>query len=50
MIFIRSRFYPFQKEWDTYIIQSIHHKFYLQRVLKSTLSQFDDKRCYENNI
>ena len=39
-----------QQECDSYIIRSINHEMYLQRVKKSTLSQFDDKRCYINNI
>ena len=34
----------YQKECDKYIIRSINHEMYLQRVKKSTLSQFDDKR------
>ena len=40
----------YQQECDNYIIRSINHEMYLQRVKKSTLSQFDDKRCYINNI
>ena len=40
----------YQQECDNYIIRSIIHEMYLQRVIKSTLSQFDDKRCYINNI
>ena len=39
-----------QQECDNYILRSINHEMYLQRVKKSTLSQFDDKRCYINNI
>ena len=31
-------------------ICSLHHEVYLQQVKKPTLSQFDDKRCYEKNI
>ena len=38
----------YQQECDNYIIRSINHEMYLQRVKKSTLSQFDDKLCYEN--
>ena len=34
-----------QQECDNYIIRSINHEMYLQRVKKSTLSQFDHKRC-----
>ena len=36
----------YQKECDNYIIRSLNYELYLQRVKKSTLSQFDDKRCY----
>ena len=39
-----------QNECDNYIIRSINHEMYLQRVLKSTLSPFDDKRCYISRI
>ena len=35
-----------QKESDNYIIRSINHEMVLQEVKKSTLSLFDDKRCY----
>ena len=38
----------YQQECDNYLIRSLNHKRYLQRVRKSTLSQFDDKRCYIN--
>ena len=31
-------------------LRSINHEMYLQEIKKSTLSYFDDKRCYENNI
>ena len=40
----------YQKECDNYIIRSINHDMVLQKVKKSTLSIFDDKRCYINNI
>ena len=40
----------YQKDCDNYIIRSIHHEMCLQRLKKSTLTQFDDKRCYINNI
>ena len=36
----------YQNECDNYIIRSINHEKYLQQVKKSTLSIFDDKRCY----
>ena len=38
----------YQKECDNYIIRSPNHEMYLQKVKKSTLSLFNDKRCYIN--
>ena len=38
----------YQKDCDHYIICSINHEMYLQEAKKSTLSLFDDKRCYIN--
>ena len=40
----------YQKDCNNYIIRSINHEMVLQEVKKSTLSIFDDKRCYINNI
>ena len=40
----------YQRECDNYILRSINHDMILQKVKKSTLSIFDDKRCYINNI
>ena len=40
----------YQQEYDNYIIRSLNHEMYLQRVKKSTLSIFDNKRCYKNKI
>ena len=40
----------YQKECNNYIIRSIDHEMFQQEVKKSTLSIFDDKRCYINNI
>ena len=40
----------YQKECNNYIIRSINHEMVLQEVKKSTLSIFDDKRYYINNI
>ena len=40
----------YQYECDNYILRSINHEMVLQKVKKSTLSIFDDKRCYINNI
>ena len=38
----------YQKECDNYIIRSLNHEMCLQKVRKSTLPVFDDKRCYIN--
>ena len=38
----------YQRECNNYIIRSINHEMVLQEVKKSTLSIFDDKRCYVN--
>ena len=38
----------YQKECDNYIIRSLSHEMVLQKLRKSTLSIFDDKRCYIN--
>ena len=38
----------YQKECENYILRSINHEMYLQEVKKSTISIFDDKRCYIN--
>ena len=38
----------YDRECDTYALRSVNHEMYLQRVKKSTLSLFDDKRCYIN--
>ena len=40
----------YQRECNNYIIKSINLEMVLQEVKKSTLSIFDDKRCYKNNI
>ena len=40
----------YQRECNNYIIRSINHEMVLQKVKKATLSIFDDKRCYINNI
>ena len=49
MIYTKSRFSHYQRECDDYIIRPLIHEMYLQRAQKSTLPQFDDKRCYESN-
>ena len=38
----------YRQECDNYKFRSLYHELYLQRVKKSTLYQFDDKRCYKN--
>ena len=38
----------YQRECNNYIIRSINHEMVLQEIKKSTLSIFDDKRCYIN--
>ena len=40
----------YQRECDNYILGSLKHEMYLQKIKKSSLSIFDDKRCYINNI
>ena len=40
----------YQQECDNYNIRSHNHEIVLQKVKKSTLSIFDDKICYINNI
>ena len=40
----------FQSECNYYVLRSINHEMHLQEIKKSTLSMFDDKRCYINNI
>ena len=40
----------YQQECDNYILRSINHGMVLQKVKKTTLSIFDEKRCYINNI
>ena len=40
----------YQNECDIYFIQSLNQEMYLHQTTKSTLSLFDDKGCYINNI
>ena len=40
----------YQKECNNFIMRSINYEIVLQEVKKSTLSIFDDKRCYIKNI
>ena len=37
-----------QRECKNYILRSINHEMCLQEMKKTTLSLFDDKRCYIN--
>ena len=39
----------YQKHCNKYVLRSINHEMHLQEK-KSTLYQFNDKRCYINNI
>ena len=36
----------YRRECNNYILRSINHEVHLQQLKKSTLSIFDDKRCY----
>ena len=38
----------YQIECDNFIVRSLNHEMYLQKVRKSTLSLIDDKRWYIN--
>ena len=38
----------YQIECNKYILRSMDHEMHLQEMKKSTLSIFDDKRCYIN--
>ena len=40
----------YQRECNNFILRSINHEKRLQETIKSTLSLFDDKRCYRNEI
>ena len=40
----------YRNECDNYVIRSINHDTYLQKVRKNTPSTFDGKRCYKNEI
>ena len=42
------RWGEYEKECDNYTLKSVNHEMYLQLVQKSTLTIFDDKRCYIN--
>ena len=38
----------YQRECVYYLLRSVNHEMYLQEIKESTLSIFDDKRCYIN--
>ena len=40
----------YQKECENFVIRSLNHEMFLQKVTKNSLSAFDEKRCYLNNI
>ena len=40
----------YRKECENYLIRSINHDMYLQKVEKKALSSFDEKRYYINEI
>ena len=40
----------YQKGCDNFLIRSLNHEMYLQRVENTTFFAIDYKRCYENNI
>ena len=44
------RWKKYQEECNNYFLRSNNHEMNLQEIKKSTLSVFDDKRCYINNI
>ena len=35
----------YEQEGDNFILGSLNHEMYLQKMKKSSLSVFDDKRC-----
>ena len=39
----------YQKECDNFVIRSLNHDIFLQKVTKISLSAFDEKRCYLRN-
>ena len=39
----------YQKKCNNFIFRSISHEMHLHEIKKSTLSNFDDKRCYTLN-
>ena len=40
----------YQKECENFVIRALNHEMYMQKVTKNSLSAFDEKRKYINNI
>ena len=40
----------YQKECDNFVIRALNHEMFMQKITKNSLSAFDEKRCYLNNI
>ena len=40
----------YKKECDNFVIRALNHEIYMQKVTKNSLSAFDEKRKYINNI
>ena len=38
----------YRKECENFIIKSMNHDMFLQKVTKNSLSAFEEKRCYLN--
>ena len=50
LVFIKSRFSPYQQKSENFVIRVIIHELCPQRVLKSTLSPFGEKWRYKSKI
>ena len=40
----------YQKECENFVIRALNHEMFMQKVTKNSLSSFDEKRKYTNNI
>ena len=38
----------YQEECENYMLRSVNHEMYLRQITNSTLSFFDEERCYIN--
>ena len=38
----------YQEQYEVYLLRTVNHEMYLPQIIKSTLSVFDDKRCFIN--